>query len=180
MTDLAGMWPGLNLTFLDHRTDEEERFEFPGGVARLVQLMDTTTPSRYERIFSVSKASEDFRLDVAFQHVKETNENIRSFVNSIQTLEGGTHCTGFRSGLNRAVNAALRQLSVNRSVTGDELSHGLRAVISLWVDDPAFEGPTRTRFAYSAIRGTLESVVYHSLVKQLTDDPRTLNAMIDR
>lgn len=180
MTDLAGMWPGLTLTFRDHRTDEEERFEFPDGVATLVQLIDPTTPSWYERVFAVSKASEDFRLDVALEHVKGTNEKIRSFVNSIQTLEGGTHVAGFRSGLTRAVNSGLRRLSVDRSVSGDELSRGLRAVVSLWVDDPAFEGPTKTRFAYSAIRGTVESVVYHSLVEQFTNDPRTLNAMIDR
>ena len=145
LTDLAAIWPSLKLSLRDRRAESnDEIFDFADGVRSLVRIMNTDAPVRYERIFTVSQASEVFRIDVAFQHSNDASEKIRSFVNSIMTYEGGTHLTGFRSGLTRAVNAALKQQAIDRSITGNDLSRGLTAVISLWVDDPRFEGPTKT------------------------------------
>ena len=108
---------------------------------------------------------------------EEPGLRARPYVNAIHMIEGGTHWTGFRTGLTKSVQQALTNAGTESAVKGESLLRGLTAVVSIWVDDPQFEGPTRTKFAYAAIRGTVESIVYRGLLDALTQRPQVLDAI---
>lgn len=162
LIELTALNPGIKVHFTDEVATESAMIEFNDGVSDLVRLMNRGLTPAYNDVLTVSHSSPDFRLDVALQHVEESRSCTIPFVNTIVTLEGGTHWIGFRAGLTKAVQHALSDES-NIAVDGRTLLRGLTAVVSIWVDDPMFEGPTKTKFAQSAVRGTVESLVYREL-----------------
>jgi DNA gyrase subunit B len=172
--DLAGLRGGLPIRFRNVPENSDELIQFNDGVASLVRLLAGDSKSHYDEIPTVQCRTDDFRLDVAFQHTNSQEMKIRSFVNAVESLEGGTHCTGFKRGLTRAVNQSLKNCSLERVIDGKQLSRGLRAIVSIWVDDPTFEGPTKTRFGHSAVEGTVESIVYRGLLEYFAREPEVL------
>lgn len=119
-------------------------------------------------------------MDTAFQHVRDRDLLALAFVNAVETIEGGTHWIGFQSGVTRAVNQCLKDRGCASRLRNEDIFRGMTAVVSIWVDDPAFEGPTRTRFQYSAIRGTVESKVYLCVKEFLNASPDVLSAVLHR
>ena len=180
LIDLAGLWRGLRFDFCDLRTNTVERIEFSDGVRSLVRLMNELSTPCCDQIPFIHHESQDFRLDVAIQHTNKPQSNVQSFVNAVRTPDGGSHCTGFNSGFTRAVNQSLKDSSIERVAQERELAKGLTAVVSIWVDDPSFEGPTKTRFKNSAIQGTVESAVYRGFLDYFTHHPDVLDAISAR
>ena len=180
VVELTSLNADIKVEVRDERTSESGVVEFPEGVAGLVRLMNRGLTPVYADILGVTHHSDSFRLDVAFQHVEEPGLRARPYVNAIHTIEGGTHWTGFQTGLTKSVQQALKIAGSARVVNGESLLRGLTAVVSVWVDDPQFEGPTRTKFAYAAIRGTVESIVYQGLKDILVERTRVLDAIEDR
>ncbi len=180
LRDLAALVSLARIELVDRRHNTSEVFSFPDGTSGLVQLLNCNQSPCYEQPISFTHATDIFRLDVAFQHSHATRSQVSTFVNAIQTIEGGSHWTGFKSGLTRAVNQSLRDLGRTPVSNGSALLNGLTACVAIWVDDPTFEGPTRTRFQYAAIEGTVESLVYHAVKDYLSKHPSVLEAIVIR
>lgn len=137
-----------------------------------------------KNIFQVNYKNDDFRADIAFAYTNDYGERIYSFVNLIPTEGGGSHVTGFRSALTKAVNIAGRKngqiKDKTANITGLELQEGLLAVISVYVKDPQFEGQTKGRLGGSDVEQKVYGVVYEALLKYFDSNSRDLKAIIDK
>jgi|GEM_PF-2447670 len=180
LRELAALNPTARMEFTDLRVGAREEFTFRDGTAGFVQFLNRDFSPIDAAPITVNFETDIFRLDIAFQHTIEGGSRVAAFVNAIETVEGGTHWIGFKRGLTRAVNQCLRDLGREPLGDGEWLLDGLTACVAIWVDDPTFEGPTRTRFAYSAIQGAVESTVYHRIKAVLVDDPARLDVIEQR
>ena len=167
---LTALVQGIRIEFTDLGTSESATIQFDEGVADYVRLRNRAQTPVYNDVLTVTHHTPEFRLDVAFQHIAEPLSRTASFVNTRLTMDGGSHWVGFQTGLTKAVRNAL-SLDSTTSIDGQALLCGLTAVVSIWVDDPAFEGPTKSKFAHAAIRGTVESLVYRELKRRFELNP---------
>jgi len=122
-------------------------------------------------------------VEVAFQYTNTFKEQVYTFVNSVNTREGGTHLEGFRSAITRAINNSAKKsnlLKNGASVRGDDVREGLNAVISIKIANPQFEGQTKMRLGNSAVRGIVDSLVYSSLTEFFEENPKTLQAIVGK
>ncbi len=185
LRELAFLNPDLRLRILDLRQgqEQEEIFHFKGGISEFVGYIDATRPSIirkpvYARGQVVDEMERLVEVEVAFQYNDQYNENIFSYVNNINTIEGGTHLVGFRTALTRSLNtyAARNNLVKETGVqlSGDDFREGLTAVLSVKIPDPQFEGQTKTRLGNSDVRGIVEAIVSEKL--QAWADENTADA----
>jgi DNA gyrase subunit B len=123
-------------------------------------------------------------VDIAFSYTRDYKELIESFVNNIKTVDGGTHVTGFRSGLTKAVMRALPSLKIQKelkeTITGDDLREGLVAVISCKVPEPQFEGQTKTKLGNQNVKNITESIVYEQLSNFFEDNRDILRLIVEK
>jgi DNA gyrase subunit B len=180
LSQLAAMVPSGRLELIDEVSGSSTEWCYPNGVAGYVSSINADLSPIYEAPIAIQYANENFRLDVALQHVRESKRRTWAFVNTIYNLEGGTHWTGFRRGLKKAVNDCLKDAGLKRIADASRLLRGMTAVVSIWVDDPMFEGPTRTKFQFAAIEGTVASIVYHGVKAYLSEHPDVLCAIAKR
>lgn len=176
LRELAFLNPDVTLTIRDERTKtlEEEVFRFKGGLREFVQYIDATRPSTMKKVFYAKGEDKDengrmVEVEVAFQYNDQYSENVFSYVNNINTHEGGTHLVGFRTALTRTLNTFASKTGIVKEngvqLVGDDFREGLTAVISVKVPEPQFEGQTKTKLGNSEIKSIVESVVG----SQLTD-----------
>lgn len=170
LIELTGLNQGITIDFVDEATAELATIQFASGVADFVRLLNRHRSPSYGDVLSVSHSSPEFRLDVAMQHVNEAQCCAVPYVNTILNDDGGTHWIGFRAGLTKAMQKAFADDS-SVQIDGPSLLRGLTAVVSIWLDDPIFEGPTRSKFAQTAIRGTVESLVYREFSRLFAANP---------
>lgn len=173
LMELAFLNKGLRLVLRDERTDNEEQFLYEGGIVQFVQHLNKARNILHEP-FHFEKKSKDVTVEIAVQYTESYNEMIYSFVNNIKTIEGGTHLTGFRTAITRAVNDYIKSnklVKEDRKIMGNDASEGLTAVISLRVPEPQFEGQTKTKLGNSEIRGIVDRIVYDTLKTYLEEHP---------
>ncbi len=191
LRELAFLNPDVELNILDLRTgqEQEEKFHFKGGLAEFVKYIDATRPSIMKKpVYSKGQAKDEgnrlVEVEVAFQYNNQFNENIFTYVNNINTLEGGTHLVGFKSALTRAMNsyASKNNLVKENSVqlTGDDFREGLTAVLSIKVQEPQFEGQTKTKLGNSEIKGIVETIVGDQLATWLDENPSDGKKIIEK
>ncbi|MEX2115338.1 MAG: DNA topoisomerase (ATP-hydrolyzing) subunit B [Bacteroidota bacterium] len=176
LRELAFLNPEVTLTIRDERTKtiEEEIFHFKGGLREFVQYIDATRPSTMKKVFYAKGEDKDengrtVEVEVAFQYNDQYSENVFSYVNNINTHEGGTHLVGFRTALTRTLNTFASKTGLVKEngvqLVGDDFREGLTAVVSVKVPEPQFEGQTKTKLGNSEIKSIVESI----LGSQLTD-----------
>lgn len=172
LRELAFLNPGLTIELFDKRSQREEVFEYQGGIVSFVEYLNRTKTIIHEPVYIFGK-KDHLKIEIAFQYNNSYNERILSFVNSINTREGGTHVIGFKSALTRCLNtyAAQNNLLKKEKLTGDDVREGLTTVISLKVPNPQFEGQTKTRLGNSEIKGIVESLVNTELLHYLEEHP---------
>lgn len=191
LRELAFLNPDVKLRIVDLREDQEqeETFHFKGGLVEFVKYIDSTRPSFmrkpvYAKGQDKDEAGRSVEVEVAFQYNDQYNENVFTYVNNINTLEGGTHLVGFRTALTRSLNsyASKNGLVKENSVqlTGDDFREGLTAVLSVKVPEPQFEGQTKTKLGNSEIRGVVEAVVSEQLSTWLEENPSDARRIIDK
>jgi DNA gyrase subunit B len=182
LRELSFLNRGLKITLKDERADKMHEFQYKGGIQEFVQFLNQNkTPLNPKPIyFEVTK--DDVFLELALQYNTTYSETIFTFVNSINTTEGGTHLIGFKAALTRSINNyanannLIKDLSQN--LTGDDTREGLCAVMSLKMKDPQFEGQTKTKLGNSEVKGIVESVVNDQLSTYFEENPTVAKKIV--
>lgn len=181
LRELAFLNKGIKLIFKDERVDKEHEFYYEGGIASFVEYLNENKTALHGLV-SFEKEQDNMIVDIAFQYNDGYKENIFSFVNNINTFEGGTHLSGFKTALTRAINeyGERNNLLKNIKITGDDTREGLTAVISIKIPEPQFEGQTKTKLGNSEVKGFVDSVVYDKLREKLEENPDVARTVIDK
>ena len=186
LRELSYLNKGVTITLKDERVGEEktEVFFAKGGLQEMVKHLNEKKKVLHSDIVYIDTERDGIDIELAFQYNDGYNENVYSFVNSINTHEGGTHLTGLKSALTRTINAyaakngALKK--ANFTLSGDDVREGLTAVLSVNVREPQFEGQTKTKLGNSEVEGAVKSVVNEYLSAYLDEHPRVANIVIDK
>ncbi len=184
LRELAFLNAGTHIRILDERDDKEHIFDYDGGIKTFVQYLNANkTPINKEPIY-FSKEKDDVSIEVAMQYNDSYNEQVFSFVNNINTIEGGTHLSGFRSALTRAINDYIKKNEIsktkNLTLSGDDVREGLTAVISIKVPNPQFEGQTKTKLGNSEVEGITKSIVGDALTTFLEENPGIAKQILEK
>ncbi len=165
--ELAYLNPECTFRLVDERSGKDLTFKFDKGIEDLVKFLFGGKEPLFDEIIRIKGEKEGVYVDIAFSYTKDYKESIESFVNNIKTQEGGTHVTGFRSGLTKAVMRVLPNIKLQKelkeTITGEDLREGLVAVISCKVPDPQFEGQTKTKLGNQNVKNIVESITYEYL-----------------
>jgi DNA gyrase subunit B len=184
MRQLAYLNKGVTITLKDDRVEpaKVETFFAKGGLIQFVEWLNRNKKALYPRPIAFTVTRDDVEVDVAIQYEEGYNENIFTFVNNINTHEGGTHLTGFRAALTRAINEFAKQEGTLKkedfSLTGEDIREGLTCVLHCKVREPQFEGQTKTKLGNSEVEGIVKGVVYDQLRTFLEEKPAVGRAII--
>ncbi len=175
LRELAFLNKGLSITITDERNDRHKEFLYKGGIIEFVQHLCRNKTLLHKKPVYFTGEREGIELEIALQYNTSYTENIFSFANSINTIEGGTHLSGFKAALTRTINA---YASANKLVkdlksnfTGDDVREGITAVISVRIPEPQFEGQTKTKLGNSKVKGMVETLVNEHLGAYLEENP---------
>jgi DNA gyrase subunit B len=186
LRELSFLNKGVEIRIRDEREGQqkEELFHARGGLKEMVQFLNTSRKALHNEIVYIEAERDDVEIELAFQYNDGYNENVFSFVNNINTHEGGTHLTGFRSALTRTINAYAARNAPKKggdtTLSGDDVREGLTAVLSVKVREPQFEGQTKTKLGNSEVEGAVKSVVNEMLGAYLEEHPRVANIVIEK
>ena len=172
LRELAFLNKGIEIIIQDKRTDKEHVFKYAGGIVSFVKFLSKNKKELHEPIY-FEKAKKDIELEVSLQYNESYQEQIYSFANNINTHEGGTHMSGFKTALTRVVNNYLEanKLAKDLKLSGDDVREGLTCVISVKMSDPQFEGQTKTKLGNHEVKGIVDSLVTEGLGTFLEENP---------
>ena len=178
---------GVTNTFTDQRDDEIIRVNemcYQGGIREFVEHLNRNKTPLHPEVIYLSAQKEDNMAEVAMQYNDSYNENILSFANDINTTEGGTHETGFKSALTRVINDYAHKYKFlkedDKNLSGDDTREGLTCVISVKLTEAQFEGQTKTKLGNSEMRSLVDGAVYEALSAYLEENPQTAKTIIDK
>jgi len=182
MRELAFLNRGLKITLIDHRPEEDKEVEFlyKGGLASFVEYLNENKNIIFKKPIYIQREKDGTDVEIAIQYNDSYVESLYSYVNNINTIEGGSHLTGFRTALTRTINYYIAKNNLLKngkngkngmSLLGDDTREGLTAVISVKVPDPQFEGQTKTKLGNSETRGIVESIVNEQLAEFFEENP---------
>ncbi len=188
LRQLAFLNEGVTITLADERPDEakSEKFYAEGGLAQFAQWLNRNRKPLHPEPIAFSRVRDDVSVDVAIQYEDGYNENIFTFVNNINTHEGGTHLTGFKAAVTRAINEVSKRLKIKSlknadfTLSGEDVREGLTCVLHIKVKEPQFEGQTKTKLGNSEVEGIVHQVVYDQLSTYLEEHPPVARAIIDK
>jgi DNA gyrase subunit B len=182
LQELAFLNRGVKIVFRDQRSGEGETFRYERGIVEFVEYLNRASEPVHEDIIFITAQLEGVGLEVALQFSSEFTENVRTYVNNICTIEGGTHLSGFRAGLTRTVNNYGKNEGIFKDLlpTGEDCREGLTAVVSLKVAEPQFEGQTKTKLGNSEIEGIVNSAVGDYLARYFEENPKTARVICQK
>jgi DNA gyrase subunit B len=174
LRELAFLNKNLNIEILDERINEKKVFKFKGGIVSFIEYLNQNKNPLHKTIY-FEKTKEDVIIEIAIQYYDGYAENVFSFVNNINTLEGGTHLSGFRSALTRSINQYIKTHNLIKEnvalPSGEDTREGLTAVVNVKLPNPQFEGQTKTKLGNSEVQGIVESIVNESLSIFFEENP---------
>ncbi|MDR0339115.1 MAG: DNA gyrase subunit B, partial [Desulfovibrio sp.] len=183
LEELAYLNKGLEIEFIDERTDEKELFHFDGGIEQFVKDLNQGEATVHSVIYGYGE-SQGIMAEFALQYNTGYKENTLTFANNIRTKEGGTHLAGFKTGLTRAINTYLKNSELNKklkmNLSGDDVREGLTAVISVKLPSPQFEGQTKTKLGNSEVAGIVGGIVYDKLTTFFEENPKDIKLIIEK
>ena len=175
LRELAFLNSGLTISIKDARTNQENQFKYTGGIISFVEHLNRNKTALHKKPIYFQASRENVDVEVAMQFNDGYQVTILTFANNINTIEGGTHLSGFRSALTRTINNYIRANNMLKNEklvpSGDDMREGLTAVLSLRVMDPQFEGQTKTKLGNSEVAGIVESIVNDQLGTFLEENP---------
>jgi len=186
LRELAFLNSGITLAIRDERGDpvQEEIFLYKKGTAEFVEYLRGKRKPLHAKPFQFATAKDDVEIDLALQYDAGFQENVFTFVNNINTHEGGSHLTGLKSALTRCINEVAKSKGMLKkdsvSLSGDDAREGLTAVMHVKVREPQFEGQTKTKLGNSEVEGIVRTVVYEQLTNFLMETPSAARAIIDK
>ena len=175
LRELAFLNSGVKIAFTDAASGNAEAFCYARGVEEFVEYLNKASDKVHDDVITIKGEAEGVSWDIALQYSKEFTESLHSYVNNISTTEGGTHVSGFRAALTRAINAYGKKNGLFKDLvpTGEDLREGLTAVISIRVPHPQFEGQTKTKLGNGEVEGIINSAVGDMLAKYLEENPKS-------
>jgi len=184
LRELAFLNKGLTITLTDERTSTEKVFFYEGGICSFVDHLNKNKTALHTTPIYISGAKGTSIVEIALQYNESYIENIFSFVNNINTQEGGTHLSGFKIALTRTVNDYARKCNIlkdnDENLSGEDVREGLTAVISLKIEEPQFEGQTKTKLGNSEVRGIVDSIVSDRLSEFFEENPAVTRKIIEK
>jgi len=184
LRELAFLNRGITITLSDERDEHSEVFYFEGGIRSFVEHLNSAKETIHPEPIYFSGTKGTTVVEIAMQYSTSYSENIYSFVNNINTEEGGTHLAGFKIALTRAANDFARKANVLKSsednLTGEDIREGLTCVISLKIREPQFEGQTKTKLGNSEVRGIVDSIVSEGLTEFFGENPAITKKIIEK
>jgi len=182
--ELAFLNKGIQITLTDERTDMHDSFHYDGGIVEFVKYLNKTREPLHEQPIYVEGAKDHIHCEVAMQYNDGYSENLYSFANNINTHEGGTHESGFKSALTRIINDYARKMGFVKesesNLSGDDVREGLTAIISVKIPEPQFEGQTKTKLGNSEVRGIVESFFSEKLLQFLDENPSVARKIMEK
>ncbi|RQG91425.1 DNA topoisomerase (ATP-hydrolyzing) subunit B [Natrarchaeobius halalkaliphilus] len=190
LRELAFLNSGVRITLRDDRAETpdsdsvEETYEYDGGIREFVQYLNETRSVMHEDVIYFEDEEQNIQVEVAMQATKDLQGSIHAFANNINTREGGTHLTGFKTALTRCVNDYANENDllgdIEENLKGEDIREGLTAVISVKHPDPQFEGQTKTKLGNSEVRGIVESAMHEGLGTYFEEHPDTAEAIVTK
>ena len=185
LRETAFLTKNLKIILRDDREDKKEKvFHYEGGIKEFVTYLNRSNVPLYDNVIYCEGKKDNVLVEVAMQHNDSYTENIYSFVNNINTPEGGTHLTGFRNALTKTFNDYGRKNKLLKdnepALTGEDIREGLTAIISVKIEDPQFEGQTKQKLGNSEARGAVDSVVSEQLTYFLEQNPSVAKTIIEK
>ncbi len=182
LRELAFLNKGIEIELHDEREEnKKEVFKYQGGITEFVQFVDHNKTPLHE-VIALEKEKENVVVDVALRYNSGYQENVFSFVNNINTIEGGTHLSGFKTALTRVLNTVAKGMSSKEEIklSGDDVKEGLTAVVSVKVQEPLFEGQTKTKLGNSEVFGIVSSIVHDALSTYLGEHPQVSKMIVGK
>ena len=187
LKELAYLNKNLSIKLINEPEETETEYCFPGGLSDFVKYLDGNEDLIHDEVIVVSKEDIEVPVDLALRYSTNYNSNIFSFVNNINTIEGGTHLSGFRSALTRALNNYANKNDLIKtkknekfSLSGDDFREGLTVVLSVKVQEPQFEGQTKTKLGNGEVKGLVDNVVYDGIQAFLEQNPKVGKRIIEK
>lgn len=184
LRELAYLNKDVTIIIKDERTNKESVFHFEGGIKEFVRYIDLSRKSFMKDPIFIKGERDNTQVEVAFQYNESYNENIFSYVNDINTHEGGTHLVGFKTALTRTLNNYGSKANIIKNdkiqLTGDDFREGLTCVISTKVPEPQFEGQTKTKLGNSEVKSIVEMIVGEELQDYLEENPSIAKKIIEK
>ncbi|PIW79950.1 MAG: DNA topoisomerase (ATP-hydrolyzing) subunit B [Candidatus Omnitrophica bacterium CG_4_8_14_3_um_filter_43_15] len=184
LRELAFLNKELKISIKDERTDKENLFQFKGGIISFVEHLNKNKNPLHKKVIYMQAEKDTVKIEAALQYNDGYSETIFSFANNINTIEGGTHTSGFKSALTRCLNQYCKDkklLKSNQSsLAGEDVREGVTAIISVWVPDPQFEGQTKTKLGNSELEGLVASTVNEKLGAFLEENPSVANKILEK
>ncbi|MBC8086089.1 MAG: hypothetical protein H7Z40_02405 [Phycisphaerae bacterium] len=188
LRELSFLNKGIHITLTDERLEKEQKADFlaRGGLKEFVAFLNANKKGLHQDIVAIDTERDDIAIELAMQYNESYSETVFSFVNNINTHEGGTHLTGLKSALTSVINKYIQEKSTlakkekDIRLSGDDVREGLTAVLSVKVREPQFEGQTKTKLGNSEAEGAVRSVVSELLSQYLDEHPKTANIIIDK
>lgn len=182
--ELAFLNKGVKIILSDERSGKTETFHYEGGIIEFVRYVDENKDKINEEPIYIEGIKENNIVEVAIQYCDTYNENIFTFVNNINTEEGGTHLSGFKQALTRTINDYARKIGAlkenNDNLSGDDVREGITAVISIKVPEPQFEGQTKTKLGNSEIRPIVDNMVSEGLAEFFEENPAVAKKIVEK
>jgi len=187
LKELAYLNKNLSITMVNEPEETKTEYCFPGGLSDFVKYLDGGEDLIHDEVISVSREDIEVPVDLALRYSTNYNSNIFSFVNNINTIEGGTHLSGFRSALTRALNSYANKNDLIKtkknekfSLSGDDFREGLTVVLSVKVQEPQFEGQTKTKLGNGEVKGMVDNIVYDGIQAFLEQNPKVGKKIIEK
>lgn len=186
LQETAFLTKGLRIELIDLREDEKHHkvFHYEGGIKEFVSHLNKHKTPIYEEVFYGEGEKDGINVEVSFQHNDSYVENVFSFVNNINTTEGGTHLSGFRAAITKTLNDYGRKMGLlkqaDNNLSGEDIREGLTAIISVKIGEPQFEGQTKTKLGNSEARGAVESIFGEQLTYFLEQNPNVAKMIIQK
>lgn len=182
--ELAFLCQGLKITLKDEGTGQEVEYQFEGGIVEFVRHLNKNKDTLFDPPIYFKRERDDAVCEAALQYNNGYTENILTYANNIHTQEGGSHETGFKSALTRAINDYAKKIGTLKendpTFSGDDVREGLVAVVSVKLTDPQFEGQTKTKLGNTDIRGFVDSMASEELTTFFDENPAVAKSVIDK
>lgn len=182
--EMAFLNKGIKIEFIDERKDLKEVFHYEGGIKSFVEFINAKKKPVHDEIIYIDEIREETAIEIAIQYTDSYSEVVLSFANNINTEEGGTHLSGFRSALTRTLNDYGRKNNIikekEENLSGEDVREGISAVISVKLPDPQFEGQTKAKLGNSETRGVVDSVLSEDLAVFLEENPKVGKQILDK
>jgi len=184
MRELSFLTKGVRIKISDERSGRKKDFVYEGGIKSFVEYLNKNKETLHRKPIYISGEKNSVLIEISLQYNNSYKENLFTFANNINTKEGGSHLSGFKSALTRSVNQYLQNSPLSKNfkekLTGDDVREGLTGVISVKLPDPQFEGQTKTKLGNSEVKGLVETLVNEGLSSFFEENPSIIKSILSK